>query len=61
VEINKWTEINLDLANYNNKANDPSLQNVTKLNFIISGLAVGEVATFYIKNITFYSQNYVFR
>jgi hypothetical protein len=60
-EYSEWFKVDFDLKSYSGLVGDPSLQNATKLNFIVGGLPVGEIATFYIKNITFYTQEYVLK
>jgi hypothetical protein len=60
-EYNEWFKVDFDLNIYSGLIGNPSLQNATRLNFIVSGLPIGAVATFYIKNMIFYSEEYVLK
>jgi hypothetical protein len=58
IEFDKWSKVMFDLDNNYGEVGMPSLQNITKLNFIIGGFLVNEFVTFSIKEIGFYKEIY---
>jgi hypothetical protein len=57
--FDEWTKIVVNLDGYSSVQGSPSLQNASKLNFIVAGVPLGETATFWIKDIKFSGQEYV--
>jgi hypothetical protein len=56
---NEWTKIVVGLDSYISILGNPSLQNVSKINFIVAGVPVDEITTFWIKDLKFSAQEYV--
>jgi hypothetical protein len=57
-EYNEWSRVVFDLSNSYGIVGKPSLQNVTKLNFIVGGMTIGEAVSFCVKDISFYKETY---
>jgi hypothetical protein len=56
--FDEWTPISIQMVNYSSIYGNPNLQNASKLNFIVTGVPVGETATFWIKDLQFSGQYY---
>jgi hypothetical protein len=58
IGYDKWVEVVFVLSEPSGVIGEPSLQNTTKMNFIVAG-SIGQSITFFIKDLDFYNETYV--